>query len=46
VLAIPKDIWPSIRDQAMATLKKEFDIRYAVIMGEDMDKVLGTHGTF
>ncbi|TAK98585.1 MAG: dimethylmenaquinone methyltransferase [Rhodospirillaceae bacterium] len=46
VLAIPQDVWPSIRHEAMLTLKKEFDIRYAVIMGEDMDKVLGTHGTF
>ncbi len=46
VLAIPKDLWPSIRDEAMATLKKEFDIRYAIIMGEDVGKVLGTHGAF
>jgi hypothetical protein len=30
----------------MATLKKEFDIRYAIIMGEDVGKVLGTHGAF
>jgi len=46
VLAIPQDLWPSIRDEAMATLKKEFDIRYAIIMGEDVGKVLGTHGAF
>jgi regulator of RNase E activity RraA len=46
VLAIPKDLWPSILEQAMINLKKEFNIRYAVIMGEDIDKVLGTHGTF
>ena len=46
VLAIPKDLWPSIRDEAMATLKKEFDIRYAIIMDEDVGKVLGTHGAF
>ncbi len=46
VLAIPKDLWPSIRDEAMSTLKKEFDIRYAIIMGEDVGKVLGTHGAF
>jgi regulator of RNase E activity RraA/CMP-N-acetylneuraminic acid synthetase len=46
VLAIPADLWPSIRDEAMATLKKEFDIRYAIIMGEDMAKVLGVHGEF
>ena len=46
VLAIPQELWPSIRDEAMATLKKEFDIRYAIIMGEDVGKVLGTHGAF
>ena len=46
VLAIPKALWPEIRDEAMATLKKEFDIRYAIIMGEDVGKVLGTHGAF
>ena len=46
VLAIPAVLWPSIRDEAMATLKKEFDIRYAIIMGEDVGKVLGTHGAF
>ena len=46
VLAIPAALWPSIRDEAMATLKKEFDIRYAIIMGEDVGKVLGTHGAF
>lgn len=46
LLAIPKDPWPSVRDEAMATLKKEFDIRYAIIMGEDVCKVLGTHGAF
>jgi regulator of RNase E activity RraA/CMP-N-acetylneuraminic acid synthetase len=46
VLAIPKDLWPSVRAQAMANLKKEFDVRYAIIMGEDVDKVLGTHGAF
>ncbi len=46
VLAIPQALWPSIRDEAMATLKKEFDIRYAIIMGEDVGKVLGIHGAF
>jgi len=46
VLAIPQALWPEIRDEAMATLKKEFDIRYAIIMGEDVGKVLGTHGAF
>ncbi len=46
VLAIPQALWPEIRDEAMATLKKEFDIRYAIIMGADVDKVLGTHGAF
>jgi regulator of RNase E activity RraA/CMP-N-acetylneuraminic acid synthetase len=46
VLAIPKALWPEIRDEAMATLKKEFDIRYAIIRGEDVGKVLGTHGAF
>jgi regulator of RNase E activity RraA/CMP-N-acetylneuraminic acid synthetase len=46
VLAIPAALWPAIRDEAMATLKKEFDIRYAIIMGEDVGKVLGTHGAF
>ena len=46
VLAIPQALWPEIRDEAMATLKKEFDIRYAIIMGADVGKVLGTHGAF
>lgn len=46
VLAIPQALWPEIRTEAMATLKKEFDIRYAIIMGEDVGKVLGTHGAF
>jgi len=46
VLAIPHALWPEIRDEAMATLKKEFDIRYAIIMGADVGKVLGTHGAF
>jgi regulator of RNase E activity RraA len=46
VLAIAKDLWPSIRDQAMATLKKEFDVRYAVIMGDNIDHILNEHGTF
>ncbi len=46
VLAIPQDLWPSIRDEAMATMKKEFDIRYGIIMGEDVGKVTDKHGTF
>jgi len=46
VLAIPKAIWPEIRDEALATLKKEFDIRYAIMRGEDVAKVLGKHGVF
>ena len=46
VLAIPQALWPEIRNEAMATLKKEFDIRYAIIMGEDVGKVLGVHGAF
>ena len=46
VLAIPQALWPEIRNEAMATLKKEFDIRYAIIMGEDVGKVLGLHGAF
>ena len=28
------------------TLKKEFDIRYAIMRGEDVAKVLGKHGVF
>ena len=39
-------MWPPIRGEAMATLKKEFDIRYAIIMGEHVGKVLGKHGAF
>jgi regulator of RNase E activity RraA len=46
VLAIPKALWPEIRDEALATLKKEFDIRYAIMRGEDVAKVLGKHGAF
>lgn len=46
VLALPKDLWPSIRDEAMATLKKEFDVRYAVIMGDNIDHILNKHGKF
>ncbi len=46
VLAVPKALWPEIRDEAMATLKKEFDIRHAIIMGEDVGKVLNIHGAF
>lgn len=46
VLAIPRALWPSIRDEAMAALRKEFNIRYAIIMGEDVGKVLGNHGAF
>lgn len=46
VLAIPKALWPSVRDEALATLKKEFDIRYAIMRGEDVAKVLGKHGAF
>ncbi len=46
VLAIPKDLWPSLRDEALATLKKEFDIRYDIMRGEDVAKVLGLHGAF
>jgi regulator of RNase E activity RraA/CMP-N-acetylneuraminic acid synthetase len=46
VLAIPKALWPSIRDEALATLKKEFDIRYAIMRGEDVAKVLNVHGAF
>jgi hypothetical protein len=30
----------------MATLKKEFDIRYGVIMGDNIDHILNQHGTF
>ncbi len=46
VLAIPRKLWPEIRDEALATLKKEFDIRYAIMRGEDVAKVLGKHGAF
>ncbi|MBM3515106.1 MAG: dimethylmenaquinone methyltransferase [Alphaproteobacteria bacterium] len=46
VLAIPRALWPELRDQALATLKKEFDIRYAIMRGEDVGKVLNLHGAF
>jgi len=46
VLAIPKEKWPILRAEAMAALKKEFDVRYAIIMGEDVGKVVGKHGAF
>jgi regulator of RNase E activity RraA/CMP-N-acetylneuraminic acid synthetase len=46
VLAIPRAMWPTVRDESMAALKKEFDIRYAIIMGEDVEKVLTAHGAF
>ncbi|NKB45299.1 MAG: dimethylmenaquinone methyltransferase [Alphaproteobacteria bacterium] len=46
VIAIPKEIWPSIVEEAMASLKKEFDIRYSIMMGQDVSKVLKDHGAF
>jgi regulator of RNase E activity RraA/CMP-N-acetylneuraminic acid synthetase len=46
VIAIPRDQWPSIRDEAMASLKKEFDIRYSIMMGADVTTVLKDHGAF
>lgn len=46
VLAIPRALWHTVRDEAMAALKKEFDIRYAILMGEDIAKVLASHGAF
>lgn len=46
VLAIPKLLWPTIRDEALATLKKEFDIRYEIMRGADVAQVLGKHGAF
>ncbi|MEQ8736681.1 MAG: hypothetical protein RIC29_17295 [Rhodospirillaceae bacterium] len=46
VVAIPKEIWPSIVEEAMAALKKEFDIRYSIMMGQDVSKVLKDHGAF
>ncbi len=46
VVAVPKEIWPSIVDEAMASLKKEFDIRYSIMMGENVEKVLKDHGAF
>ena len=45
-LAVPHALYPEIRDEAMATLKKEFDIRHAIIMGEEVGKVLNVHGAF
>jgi regulator of RNase E activity RraA/CMP-N-acetylneuraminic acid synthetase len=46
VVAISKQLWPSIRDDAMASLKKEFDIRYSIMMGNDVASVLKDHGAF
>ena len=46
VIAIPREIWPSIRDEALASLKKEFDVRYSIIMGQDVSTVLKDHGAF
>ncbi|MFL2771580.1 MAG: cytidylyltransferase domain-containing protein [Rhodospirillaceae bacterium] len=46
VVCIPRQIWPSIRDEAMASLKKEFDIRYSVMMGNDVANILKDHGAF
>jgi len=46
VLAIPRELWPKIRDEAMRSLKKEFEVRYAIIMGENVNKVVGKHGAF
>lgn len=46
VVAIPREIWPSIVDEAMASLKKEFDIRYSIMMGQDVSSVLKDHGAF
>lgn len=46
VVAIPREIWPSIVDEAMAALKKEFDIRYSIMLGQDVGSVLKDHGAF
>ena len=46
VIAIPRDLWPSICDEAMQSLKKEFDIRYSIMMGQDVESVLKDHGAF
>lgn len=46
VVAIPREIWPSIVEEAMASLKKEFDIRYSIMMGQDVSSVLKDHGAF
>lgn len=46
VVAIPREIWPSVVDEAMASLKKEFDIRYSIMMGQNVSQVLKDHGAF
>lgn len=46
VVAIPREIWPSMVEEAMASLKKEFDIRYSIMMGQDVGSVLKDHGAF
>lgn len=46
VVAIPREIWPSIVEEAMGALKKEFDIRYSIMMGQDVGSVLKDHGAF
>lgn len=46
VVAIPRELWPSIVEEAMASLKKEFDIRYSIMMGQDVGSVLKDHGAF
>jgi regulator of RNase E activity RraA/CMP-N-acetylneuraminic acid synthetase len=46
VIAISRETWPSIVEEAMASLKKEFDIRYSIMMGQDVSTVLKDHGAF
>ncbi len=46
VVTIPRELWPSICQEAMESLKKEFDIRYSIMMGQDVSTVLKDHGAF
>ena len=46
VVSIPAQLWPGILEDALAALKKEADIRHAILEGKDIAEVLKTHGAF
>lgn len=46
IAVIPAGLWPEIAAEAIDSMRREFDVRHAVMVGEDLDAILNRLGFF